>query len=65
MKYRIHIPSDTRTKLTELRKEYKAMADLYDKNPKEYHDKKRRLREQAALDEWQDIKQSSQQLRLL
>jgi hypothetical protein len=65
MKYRIHIPSDTRTKLAELRKDCKAMADLYDKNPKEYHDKKRKLKEEAALDEWQDIKRSSQQLRLI
>jgi hypothetical protein len=65
MKYRVHIPSDTRAKLVELRKDYKVMADLYDKNPKEYHDKKRKLREEAALDEWQDIKRSSQQLRLI
>lgn len=65
MKYRIHIPSETKARLTELRKEYKAMADLYDKNPKAYHDKKRKLREEAALDEWQDIKRSAQQLRLI
>ena len=65
MKYRIHIPSDTRAKLTELRKDFKTMADLYDKNPKAYHDKKRKLREEAALDEWQDIKRTTQQLRLI
>ena len=65
MKYRVHIPSDTRTKLAELRKEYKALVDLHEKNPKEYHAKKRKLREKAALDEWQDIKRSSQQLRLI
>ena len=65
MKYRVHIPSDTRTKLAELRKEYKALVDLHEKNPKEYHAKKRKLREEAALDEWQAIKRSSQQLRLI
>jgi hypothetical protein len=65
MKYRVHIPTETKAKLTELRKEYKAMADLYDKNPKEYHAKKRKLREEAALDEWQDIKRTTQQLRLI
>ena len=65
MKYRVHIPSDTRTKLAELRKDYKDLVDLHDKNPKEYYAKKRKLREEAALDEWQDIKRSSQQLRLI
>lgn len=65
MKYRVHIPSDTRAKLVELRKEYKALVDLHNKNPKEYYAKKRKLREQAALDEWHAIKRSSQQLRLI
>jgi len=65
MKYRVHIPSDTRTKLAELRKEYKALVDLHEKNPAQYYAKKRKLREEAALDEWQDIKRSSQQLRLI
>jgi len=65
MKYRVHIPSETKAKLVELRKEYKALVDLHEKNPKEYYAKKRKLREEAALDEWQDIKRSSQQLRLI
>ena len=51
MKYRVHIPTETKAKLTELRKEY--------------HAKKRKLREEAALDEWQDIKRTTQQLRLI
>ena len=65
MKYRVHIPSETKAKLVELRKEYQALVELQAKNPKEYHAKKRKLREEAALDEWQDIKRTTQQLRLI
>jgi len=65
MKYRVHIPSETKARLNELRKEYKALVDLHEKNPEAYYAKKRKLREEAALDEWRDIKQSTQQLRLL
>jgi hypothetical protein len=65
MKYRVHIPSETKARLAELRTEYKALVELHAKNPKEYHAKKRKLREEAALDEWQDIKRTTQQLRLI
>lgn len=65
MKYRVHIPSETKAKLAELRKDYKALVDLHAKSPKEYYAKKQKLREEAALDEWQDIKRSTQQLRLI
>jgi hypothetical protein len=54
--------------MRELRKEFVAMRDQWEKDPRAVMAHKAKLREQRALegmDEWETIKRESKQLRLL
>ena len=56
------------SQMRELRKEFVAMRDQWEKDPRAVMQRKAQLREQLAresINEWEDIKRGSTQLRLI